>query len=463
MFGCIIKYMIFNGFKQRLSSNRQSAILLLSFLFVIVSGTILLSLPISQINHVNLIDVLFTCVSSTCVTGLITISPLNDLTIFGQVVVLIMIQVGGLGLMSFVLLAIRSRNKLDYSERKFLKDSLNKYDDRDINGYLISIFIYTFVTEFISFILLATQFYDGSGYSVFQSLFIAISAFCNAGIDIISTQSLLPFQSNIVINLVVTSEIILGGIGFIVWDDIKESIKEWYKNKYSFRTFFNKLKVHTRLVLMVNLVLIVSAMLLTFIFEYNNALANLSLGDKLLGSYFSSVTLRTAGFFTIDFSKLTKASRLIMCVYMLIGGSPGGTAGGFKTTTIFLLVYAVKDVLGNNNNMHIFNRHIHKANYVKASTIIFLYISIIFVGMIALCSFENLDALDLLFEACSALGTVGLTVGITTSLSALGKIVIMLLMFIGRIGPITLILSLRNKEDKKDLGIKYPSEEIIVG
>lgn len=456
--------MLFNGSRNKLSSNRQSAILLLSFLFVIVFGTILLSLPISQVNHIKLIDLLFTSVSSTCVTGLITISPLNDLTIFGQIVVLIMIQIGGLGLMSFVLLAIkRSRTKLDYNERKFLKDSLNKYDNENINGYLISIFIYTFVTEFVSFLILATQFYDGSAYSLFQSLFIAISAFCNAGIDNVSTMSLLPYQSNVVINLVVTSEVILGGIGFIVWDDIKENIKEWYENKYSFRTFFNKLKIHTRIVLIVNFILIISAMALVFAFEYGNALSGLSLKDKLFGAYFSSVTLRTAGFFTIDFSKLTKASRIIMCVYMLIGGSPGGTAGGFKTTTIFLLVYAVKDVLSNNNNMHIFNRHIHKANYIKASTIIFLYLSFIFVGMIVLCSFENLDSLDLLFEACSAIGTVGLTTGITTSLSAIGKIVIMLLMFIGRIGPITLILSLRNKEDKNGLNIKYPSEEIIVG
>lgn len=420
-------------------------------------------LPFAHKGELHLIDSLFTCVSATCVTGLLTINVLNDLTIFGQIVVLIMIQIGGLGLMSFIALMFRfSKQKLAYAERKYIKDSFNKYDDQDVSGYLYSIFIYTFITEFISFVLIATQLFNGSAYSLFQSLFLSISSFCNAGIENLSTSSLVPYQSNVLINLVVTAEIILGGIGFIVWDDIKNTIKDLIKNKQSFSDFFTKLKVHTKLVLTITLCLLASAMLIVFVLEYNVSLKGLSLKDKILASYFSSVTLRTAGFYTIDFSRLSKASKLIMCLYMLIGGSPGGTAGGFKTTTLFLLFLGVKNAIVGKDYMHVLNRHIHKSNYIKASTIVFLYVSLIFFAMSVLCMSENMDFLDLLFEACSGLGTVGLTVGITPSLTNIGKIVIMILMFVGRVGPTTLVLSLMNRVEK-DLNIKYPTEEIIVG
>lgn len=455
--------MILSDLRDKLRNMKPSNILLLSFLFVILLGTFLLLLPFAHKNELTFIDSLFTCVSSTCVTGLLTINVLNDLTLFGQIVVLVMIQIGGLGLMSFIALMFRFRKeKLAYAERKYIKDSFNKYDDQDVSGYLYSIFIYTFVTEFISFILICTQLFNGSAYSIFQSLFLSISSFCNAGIENLSTCSLIPYQSNVLINVVVTAEIILGGIGFIVWDDIKNNVKEYIKNKYSFSDCVSKLKVHTKLVLAMTFTLLISATAITFVLEYNVSLKGLNTFDKLLGSYFSAVTLRTAGFYTIDFSRLSRATRLIMCLYMLVGGSPGGTAGGFKTTTLFLIVFGVKSAVMGKDYMHVLNRHIHKSNYIKASTIIFLYVSLIFLGMIVLCTSENKDFLDLLFEACSALGTVGLTVGLTPSLTSIGKIVIMILMFVGRVGPTTLIISLMNKVEK-DFNIKYPTEEIIVG
>ncbi len=454
--------MLFEGFRLRLKNHKPSTVLLASFFIVIVTGTLLLCLPFSHKSGVGFIDCLFAAVSASCVTGLLTITPLTDLTVFGKIVLLLMIQIGGLSLVSFIAVALKFRKeKLSFYEKKLLKDSLNKYDDRDVSGYLNSILIYTFVTEGIGFIILLTQFYDGSLYSVFESMFLSISAFCNAGIDISSTTSLLAYNSNAVVNITVTVLIILGGIGFIVWFDVIENIKNAIKDKSGIRIFYRRLKLHTKIVIMMTIALLASAFALILVFEYNGALAGMGIKDRMLAAWFNSATLRTAGFYSIDYSKLSEVTRIIMCVYMLIGGSPGGTAGGFKTTTLFLMLITAKSILKTKKNIHFRNRHIKEDNFVKAAVIIFLYAAFIFGGMIILALSEKLDTLDLLFEACSALGTVGLTVGITTELSLIGKIVIMIMMFIGRVGPTTLLLSMN--VENKDNGITYPDTEIIVG
>lgn len=442
---------------------KPSTLLVSSFSIVILIGTILLCLPISQRNPITVLDAAFTSVSATCVTGLMTINNYGDLTTFGQIVVLIMIQIGGLGLMSFVsILLLAVKNKLDYSNRSLLKDMLNRDSFDDITGFIIAIFKYTFLIEFIGFILLATQIYDGSGYSLFQSLFLSISSFCNAGMDILSYSSLMPYQTNIVVNFTVMGLIVLGGLGFAVWFDISRNLKILVKMKYRFSYFIKSLKPHTKIVLIMTASLLLSGLILTFGFEYSNALNDLSFGNKLMASLFNSVTLRTAGFYTIDNSILKDSSKIFMSIYMLVGGSPGGTAGGFKTTTLFLMIYAIYSELDGRVNMHLFNRHITKHNFMKASTIISLYILFIVLSMLMLSNIEDFDTIDLLFEACSALGTVGLTIGITPALTSIGKIIIMLLMFTGRVGPITLLLSMRNKKDKNE-DIKYPMTEIMVG
>ena len=443
---------------------KPSTILVASFLIVIIIGTILLSLPFAHAtDNVKLLDAAFTSVSATCVTGLMTVNNYADFNIFGQIVVLIMIQIGGLGLMSFISIFMLAVNKkLDFSNRSLIKDMLNRDSYENITDFLTAIVKYTVLIELIGFILLSTQLYDGTAYSLFQSLFLSISSFCNAGMDILSLSSLLPWQNNIVINFTVMSLIVLGGLGFAVWFDVTRNLKICLKMKYRLKYFFKTLKPHTKIVFIMTGSLLLSGMLLTFGLEYNNALKDLNFGDKLMASLFNSVTLRTAGFFTIDNSILKNPSKIFMSVYMLIGGSPGGTAGGLKTTTIFMLIYAVYSEIEGRVNMHLFSRHITKRNFIKASTIFLLYLSFVFVSMIVLTSIENFDSLDLLFEACSAIGTVGLTIGITPFLTSAGKIIIMLLMFIGRVGPVTLLLSIRNKHnDNQD--IKYPKTEIMVG
>ena len=440
-----------------------SIILVSSFVAVIIIGTALLSLPISQVNKVSILDAAFTSVSATCVTGLMTINNFGDLTVFGQVIVLLMIQIGGLGLMSFIsIFLLAFKNKLDYSNRSLIKDMLNRDSYEDISGFIIAIVKYSLVIEFFGFVLLLSQLYDGSDYSIFQTLFLSISSFCNAGMDILSYTSLLEYQSNVVVNMTVIGLIVLGGLGFAVWFDISRNLNICFKMKYKISHFFKSLKPHTKIVLIMTSSLLLSGALLTLIFEYNNALKNLDFGTKIMASLFNSVTLRTAGFYTIDNSILRDSSKIFMSLFMLVGGSPGGTAGGLKTTTIFLMIYAIYSELNGRINMHLFNRHITKRNFIKASTIISLYVAFVIIAMLLLTSIEKFSSIDILFEVCSAIGTVGLTIGITPFLTSIGKIIIMLLMFIGRVGPVTLLLSMKNSKDSNE-NIKYPKTEIMVG
>lgn len=440
-----------------------SVILVSSFSVVIVIGTILLSLPISQVNHVSILDAAFTSVSATCVTGLMTINNYADLSIFGQVVVLVMLQIGGLGLMTFISIFLMAlKNKLNYSNRSLLKDMLNKDSFEDIGGFVTAIVKYTLLIEIIGFALLATQIYDGTGYSIFQALFLSISSFCNAGMDILSYTSLMAYQTNVLVNVTVMLLIVLGGLGFAVWFDITRNLKICFAMKYRMSYFIKTLKPHTKIVLIMTASLLLSGAILTFGLEYNNALKDLSLGNKIMASLFNSTTLRTAGFYTIDNSILRNPSKIFMSLYMLVGGSPGGTAGGLKTTTLFLMLYAIYSELLGRVNMHLFNRHITKRNFIKASTVIALYVCFVIISMMLLTSIEKFDSLDLLFEACSAIGTVGLSTGITPFLTSAGKIIIMILMFSGRVGPTTLLLSMSNKKDKNQ-DIKYPKTEIMVG
>ena len=449
---------------EKLNSKfKASNILVASFFSVILVGTILLSLPISQVNKVSVLDAAFTSVSATCVTGLMTINNFGDLSVFGQIVVLIMIQIGGLGLMSFVSMVLMAfNNKLDYSNRSLIKDMLNRDSFEDISLFLKSIVKYTMIIELIGFVLLSTQLFDGSIYSIFQALFLSVSSFCNAGMDILSYTSLLSYQSNVVVNFTVMSLVVLGGLGFAVWFDITRNLKICFKMKYRFKHFISSLKPHTKIVLIMTSTLILSGTIFTLIFEYNNALSDLDLPTKLMASLFNSVTLRTAGFYTIDNSILKDSSKIFMLIYMLIGGSPGGTAGGLKTTTLFLAIYAIYSEVNGRANMHLFNRHITKRNFIKATTIITLYVTFVIIAMLLLTSTQSFSSIDLLFEACSAIGTVGLTIGITPALTSIGKIIIMLLMFIGRVGPVTLLLSIRNKNNENS-NIKYPKTEVMVG
>ncbi|MDY6062544.1 MAG: potassium transporter TrkG [Erysipelotrichaceae bacterium] len=438
-------------------------LLVLSFLSVITVGTILLMLPIAVVGKTtSFIDALFTATSATCVTGLVTVNVASKYSTFGHIVILLLIQIGGLGLMTFISITLLFiRGKLDFKERLLLRDSLNKDNLQNLNDYIKKIIIYSFGFETLGALLLMLSFIPMFGVigGIKKSIFLSVSAFCNAGIDVLGANSLIPYSGDLIINITIAFLIIAGGLGYAVWFDIHNHLAIFKRvGKYK-----ERFKIHTKLVIRLTLSLIVIGMVMIFIFEYNNALKGMSLGHKILTSFFNSVTLRTAGFASIDYSVILNPTKLIMILFMLIGGSPGGTAGGIKTTTFFLIFLTIYYEFTGNEETMAFNRHIKKINFIKAYTIFGFYFFCLFVAMLIL-GFTNSNFLfiDLLFEAVSAIGTVGLSIGITTGLSLLSKIIIIILMFIGRLGPITIAYSIMSKR-KKERKIKHPSVEIIVG
>ncbi|MCI5773445.1 MAG: TrkH family potassium uptake protein [Erysipelotrichaceae bacterium] len=428
----------------------------LSFALIIFVGSILLTMPFcNNGSSAPYIDNLFTAVSATCVTGLVTVVPYQQYSVLGQIVIIFLMQAGGLGLMTLVAIAVVFlHKKLLLKEKKALKDYLNKPDMSNFNTYIRSIYGYTFIVESIGALLLMIRFIPKYGFfqGIFNSFFISVSAFCNAGFDNIAANSLIDYVSDPLVNLTVMALIVLGGLGFIVWFDI-----------YLNRKKGKKLNLHTKIVLVTTLILIVSGAFLFFIFEYNNTLAPLPLHDKIMASFFQSITYRTAGFATIDFAQSLPITRLIGCLYMYIGGSPGSCAGGMKTTTFIILIVAVISMIKNSGEYYsIWKRQLSKEIVIKALIIFAMYLSVSYIALAILLISEPLDSLSLFFEVVSAICTVGLTCGITTSLSVIGKIVIITLMLIGRIGPITIVLFFVNNSNM-NYKFKYPKENVLIG
>ena len=303
----------------------------------------------------------------------------------------------------------------------------------------------------------------GIGQGIWHSVFLAVSAFCNAGIDCFGSLSILEYQSNPVVVLTIALLIIVGGLGFAVWFDLKAKLGLMIGFKRKLHSYHSKLRVYSRIVIGMTAFLIIIGTLLILVAEYNGALADLNFFEKILNAFFSSVTLRTAGFFTIDFTNLHRFTEIIMITLMFIGGSPGGTAGGIKTTTFFLLSLMVVSQIKKRQEIQIFKRRINISSFMSAFSVATMYFAVLFVALLILVCTEPFDTLGIIFEAVSAIGTVGLTTGITSALSIVGKIVIIALMFIGRVGPITIAYTLSKKNKKTNVSIKYPTTEILVG
>ena len=305
----------------------------------------------------------------------------------------------------------------------------------------------------------------GVSSGLFKSLFLSVSAFCNAGLDNFSKASLIPYNNDPILNLGVIALIITGGLGFAVWFDLSNGFKNKFKKDISLKSMIHHLTLHTKIVLTMTSILLGLGALLFLMIEYNNVntIANNSFTEKLLISLFQSTTLRTAGFSSVNIGDCKTATLLMMCAWMLIGGSPGGTAGGIKTTTFVTIVIAIVSVFKNyGDHYRIFKREIPKETFYKAIIVFFMYVIALFIAVFTLSiSDEGIGFLDILFEAFSAINTVGLSTGITTSFSNVGNIVIILLMYVGRVGPITIVLSLF-KTKKKEV-ISYAKEDILIG
>ncbi len=458
-------------FKSKLG---PSQVLVAGFLGVILIASILLMLPISSSSGeaTSFLDAIFTSTSAVCVTGLVVVNTLEHWSLFGKAIILICIQIGGLGFMSLVsMIFIVMGKKITLKNRLIMQEAFSFNTTAGIVRFTKSVVLLTFFIEGVGALLLSSVFIPehgllkGIGYSIFHS----ISAFCNAGFDLVGSNSLTPYVGNGIVNLTIMLLVICGGLGFTVWMDTYNAIKikREAANHFTWKQAFYKLTLHTKLVWIITLSLIAIGFVFFFVVEYSNPLTmgGLSFKDKLYASMFQSVSPRTAGFNTVNLADLTLPSKLMTIVLMFIGGSPAGTAGGIKTVTMGALILCAVSTIKGREQTVIFKRTIPMQTILRALTVIMLGFTIVFVMLMILTVTEDASFVDILFETVSAFGTVGLTLGITSQLSFIGKILIIILMFIGRLGPITMGVALMVKQGKmKDKGsIQYPEEKILVG
>ncbi|SFU28160.1 trk system potassium uptake protein TrkH [Clostridium sp. DSM 8431] len=433
-------------------------ILSIGFLVLIVAGAIILSLPISSKEGVytNFLDSLFTSTSAVCVTGLVAVDTGTYWSTFGQFVIILLIQIGGLGFMSItVFVAALLGKKITLKDRLYVQESLNTLSIHGIVKMVKYVISFVFIVEGIGALLLSTQFIPefglvkGMGYSFFHS----ISTFCNAGFDLMGNySSVTSYSSNAVVLITLSLLIIISGLGFTV---ILELLN--YKNN-------KKLSIHSKIVLTMTLALIIFPTIFIFLLEYKNAgtMANMSFGDKILNSFFTAVSPRTAGFNSIDLAKMEIASIFLTIFLMFIGGSPGSTAGGLKTTTFAIAILTLISVIKGYEDTEAFGRRFSKELVYKAFALLMLGVTLVVtVTMILSITEYDIPFIDLFFEAASAFGTVGLTLGITQKLSVIGKIVIMITMYLGRVGPLTVMLALMHRQ--KQRGFSYPEGKVLIG
>lgn len=436
-------------------------IIAVGYLTVILLGTGLLMLPASTAvgEKTGFLTALFTATSATCVTGLVVADTATHWTLFGQTVILFMIQVGGLGFMTMgVLLAVLLRQRISLRARGILQESMNYMQMGGVIRLVKTTFKGTLLFECAGSVLLAARFIPvfGVGKGIFFGIFHSISAFCNGGFDLMGTysgqySSFVEFHGDILINVVLMALVVLGGIGFFVWSDIKKNGLCW-----------KRYMLHTKITLFSTIFLLVAGTVLYFLFEDQNLLAGMSGKEKFLAAAFSSVTARTAGFNTIDTGGLTHASKLLTMLLMFIGGSPGSTAGGIKTVTALVLVAYVWSNLRDSKGVNMFRRRLDDDVIRKASNVVVISLLMAVFAVIFICFKQpGLPVEDVMFEVFSAIGTVGMSTGLTRSLTTASRIVIILLMYCGRIGSMSFALSFT--ERKKVAPVQFPVEKIMIG
>lgn len=440
------------------------------FALVILLGGILLSLPICNANGrwLSFIDALFTSCSAVCVTGLVTVVPAVQFTLLGKIILLLLIQFGGLGIIACTMGAfLVLRRQITIRNRVVIQESYNLNTMSGLVIMLIFVLKGTFLVEGIGAFFYAFQFVPQYGFfrGVWYSVFHAVSAFCNAGIDILGESSLQVYQTNLMVNIVTMALIVVSGLGFTVWQDLILTARRICKKKFSIRRAIQKMRLHTKLAVVMTLLLLLGGAVAFYCMEYSNpdTLGPLAAGEKWMASMFQSVTTRTAGFFTIPQGLFREESKFLSCILMFIGGSPGGTAGGVKTTTIAIMFLTCWSVLKGNVDTECYRRKIPALNVRAAFSVVIVAFLALLAGTMAILLFEPIGLMDALYEVASAVGTVGLTVGITPFLSAASKFVLILLMYMGRIGPVTLALLFAGKIGRRKTGRTLPKERIMVG
>lgn len=448
--------------KIRLSSTH---IIMLSFLAAIIVGTLLLMLPISSAsgNFTPLPDALFTSTTSICVTGLVVVPTFSYWSFFGQAVILVLIQIGGLGVITVMAaLALFLNKKMGLSGRMLLQDSFNLNTLSGLTSFLKKVVIGTFVIEALGALLYMTVFIPQFGAKgIWISVFNSISAFCNAGLDVIGNNSLCSYATHPLINAVTCLLIILGGLGYIVWWDVIRVIKE---RKNMGGRLWHRLTLHSKIVLLSTAALIFTGAALFLLFEYNNplTLGKMTLYNKIQAAFFQSVTTRTAGFATIPQETLTTSSSALSLLLMFIGGSPVGTAGGVKTVTFVILIAAALSAIRGKNETALLNRTVTKPQISRALGVVFMSFTIMFLSTLALSATADASFIDIMFETVSATATVGLSRALTPLLNTASKLIITVTMYLGRVGPISLAFAF-NVKNRNQNAIKDPVEEVSIG
>lgn len=452
------------GIRESLSTTH---IIMISFLCVILLGSLLLSLPVSAADGepVPYIDALFTATTATCVTGLVTLTTATAWSLFGQTVILLLIQVGGLGIitvMAGVMLALHRRMGL--TDRLLLQDSFNLNSLSGLSSFLKRVLLGTLAVELTGALLYMTVFIPKFGArGIWISVFNAVSAFCNAGMDVIGENSLMNYATSPLVNTVTSLLIVLGGLGFPVWWDILRVIGLSVRKRSP--RFLSHLTLQSKMALTATAVLLFGGGLIILLLENNNpaTLGGLSFFDKVQVALFQSVTTRTAGFATVDQAALTPASTVLCLILMFIGGSPVGTAGGVKTVTVLVLaVYAFSTVRGR-NEVGLFNRSIPRDALRKSVAVVGMSFLIAAVSTLLLAAVTpDRELADILYETVSATATVGLSRNLTPTLTTAGKLIVAVTMYLGRVGPISLAVAFGVTREKQNI-VNNPTEPVSVG
>lgn len=447
---------------------RTTSKILLGFLLAILTGAVLLTLPVATVSgKSDFLTALFTATTSVCVTGLVVVPTFSYWTLFGKIVILALIQLGGLGIValtSFVMLLMN--RKFSLRNRMMIQDAFGLSTMQGMVVFIKRVIKGTVIVEMLGAVLYMFAFIPqfGVAHGIWYSVFNAISAFCNAGIDIIGPDSLMTYADSPLVLLTSSFLIICGGLGFVVWWDVVDVLSNVRAKKIPARDIWRRFNTHTKIILMMTFAMILSGMVVTFLFECNNplTLGNMSLGKKMLNAFFQSVTLRTAGFASISQKGLTEPTVLVSCVIMFVGGSPVGTAGGIKTMTAATLVFAVLAVVQGRKETVAFKKTIPTSIVRRSLAVTVIGFGTLILFSVLLLATNPLSLSDGVFEVTSAIATVGLSRDVTPGLNVIGKVIIILCMYLGRVGPITMFMFFGQRATNHN-SVKYADAEIIVG
>lgn len=452
--------------------NRQlstTQVIALGFISAILIGAAVLSLPVSSASgkFTPFTDSLFTSATSVCVTGLVVVTTATHWSLFGKIVILALIQLGGLGIVSFttgIMMVIGRRITL--RDRMLLEDALNLDTLKGLVKFLQRIFKGTFVVEGIGAVCYSLVFIPQFGIikGLWYSVFHSVSAFCNAGIDILGSDSFIQYSSNVWINIVTMCLVITGGIGFLVWWDVTNNIKKFIQHEYTAKMAVKKLHLHSKIVIITTFLLITCGAVLVFALEFNNpdTIGSMGFGNKVMASFFQSVVLRTAGFMTFSQAGM-HSSTIIVCLFlMFIGGSSISTSGGIKTTTFAVLFLSTRATIKGSTHLVVFNKTIPHKTVQKALAVTVVSFTALLIAVFMLHIIEGGPLLDAAFETTSAVATVGLSRDFTATMGTAGKLIVTFCMYLGRIGPISMVIFF-NRQQQGSRYFSYPHEDITVG